>query len=233
MARSLLDLFRESPFLMVLATLGGVFAAILRRRRAGLRRLGGVRLGVRPGAALQRCVTSRAGAAYCFFAASRCSRGGKRPGARRRGWRRSLAIYVAFNLGYLLMNAVANPHARSRASGWALEHASDRRILAADYRTDLPNRAYAHYYLGDDMAQLAVSIDRYAIDYVIADVYEWSPTLRSELAARYEKVHEWPFGQVYRVGPQQPPGALRARRRAIMTARRRPRGRLGCPRFRW
>jgi hypothetical protein len=49
------------------------------------------------------------------------------------------------------------------------------------------------------MAQLAASIDRYEIDYVIWDTHEWKPALRDELALRYEKVHEWPFAQAFRV----------------------------------
>ncbi len=209
MARSLLDLFRESPFLMVLATLGCVFTAILRRPPALAfavwASFGTAFILVQLYQPLR--YFHAMAPAYCFFAAvAILAWQEESPGSTPRLARAALAVYVAFNLGYLLMNAVANP-ARKLASvtPWALANTRPGdRILAAGYLcTDLPNRAYAHYYMGSDMAQLAASIDRYAIDYVIVDVHEWSPTLRDGLAARYEKVQEWPFGQVYRVRPER------------------------------
>jgi len=215
MARSLLDLFRESPFLLVLATLGCVFAVILRRPPAlafavwALFGSGFVLVQLYQPPRYFHAMAP----AFCFFAAvAMLAWRDEGAGTNQRLPRAALAVYVAFNLGYLLMNAVANP-ARQIASvtRWAREHTrpSDHILAAGYFCTDLPNRAYAHYYLGDDMAQLAASIDRYAIDYVITDIYEWSPTLRGELAARYEKVQEWPFGQVFRVHPELPPASDR------------------------
>ena len=212
-ARSLLGLFRESPFLMVLATLGCVFAVILRRPPAlafavwALFGSGFVLVQLYQPTRYFHAMAP----AYCFFAAvAVLAWRDEDGGTSQRLPAAALAVYVAFNLAYLLMNAVANP-ARQVASvtRWVREHTrpSDR-ILAAGYLcTDLPNRAYAQYYMGNEMAQLAASIDRYSIDYVIADFYEWSPTLRAELAARYEKVQEWPFGQVFRVRPEPPPAS--------------------------
>ncbi len=211
-SRSFLGLFRESPFLMVLATLGCVFAVILRRPPAlafAVWALFGTGFALAQLYQPQRYFHAMA-PAYCFFAAvaTLAWRDGA-AGIDQRLPRAALGVYVAFNLAYLLMNAVANP-ARQVASvtRWAREHTrpSDPILAAGYYCTDLPNRAYAHYYMGNDMAQLAASIDRYAIAYVIADD-EWSPTLRRELAARYEKVQEWPFGQAFRVRPQLPPAS--------------------------
>jgi hypothetical protein len=206
-----LDLFRESPFLMVLATLGCVFAAILRRPPA-LAFLVWALFGT-AFVLVQRFQPLRyfhaMAPAYCFFAAIAIV-AWRDADASPRLVRAALAVYAAFNLGYLLMNAAANP-ARQIASvtGWAREHTQPTdRILATGYLcTDLPNRAYAHYYMGEDIAQLAASIDRYQIDYVIADIHEWSPALRSGLAARYETVQDWPFGQVFRVRREPPPAS--------------------------
>ncbi len=212
-ARSLLGLFRESPFLMVLATLGGVFALILRRPPAlafAVWALFGTGFALAQIYQPPRYFHAMA-PAYCFFAAlATLAWRDEAAGSNQRLPRAALGVYVAFNLGYLLMNAVENP-ARQVASvtRWAREHTrpSDNILAAGYYCTDLPNRAYAHYHLGYDMAQLAANIDRYAIAYVIVDVDEWNPTLRGELAARYEKVQEWPFGQVFRVRPQLPPAS--------------------------
>lgn len=207
--RSLLELFRESPFLMVLASLGCVFGALERRERMlafGVWAVFGSAFVLAQLFQPLRYFHAM-GPAYAFFAALALLAWRDANGAAgARLSQAALAVYVAFNLAYLGMNAVANPARRvASVTRWASEHTRPGdRIMAAGYLcTDLPNRAYGHYYLGDDMTQLAASIDRYAIDWVIADVYEWSPELRAGLAARYEKVQEWPFGQAYRVRPPQ------------------------------
>jgi 4-amino-4-deoxy-L-arabinose transferase-like glycosyltransferase len=203
-ARSVIALLRESPFLMVLATLGLAREA-LRRRRTSL--AFGVWALLGSGFVLVQLYQPlryfhAMAPAYCYFAAvallawrDEGGRDAKLPGL-------ALAVIVAFNLAYLGMNAVANPGREVAAiAEWARTQTrpEERLIASGLYCTDPPNRCYAHYYLGDEMAQLAASIDRYEIDYVIWDTHEWKPALRDELALRYEKVHEWPFAQAFRV----------------------------------
>jgi hypothetical protein len=212
-ARTLLGLFRESPFLMVLATLGGVFAVMLRYSPAlafAVWALFGSGFALMQIYQPPRYFHAMA-PAYCFFAAVAVL--AWRDGAavtKQRFLGAVLGVYVAFNLSYLALNAVANPARMvDSVTRWARENTrpSDN-ILAAGYLcTDLPNRAYARYHLGADITQLAASIDRYEIAYVIADRSEWSSALRDALAARYEKVQEWPFGQVFRVRPELEPAS--------------------------
>jgi 4-amino-4-deoxy-L-arabinose transferase-like glycosyltransferase len=204
-SRSVLGLLRESPFLMVLFTLGLAFSVVTRSRPAR-----GFAIWALFGTftvLVQRFQPLRyfhaMVPAYCFFAAAAVT-AWRRDESRRPGLlpAAALAVYVLFNLAYLGSNWLANPARRIAAvTSWARQHTrpEDRIVAAAYLCTDLPNRAYAHYYLGEDMAQLAASFDRYAIDYVIVDDSEWTPAVRSELAERYERVQQWPFAEAYRV----------------------------------
>jgi hypothetical protein len=72
--------------------------------------------------------------------------------------------------------------------------------MAAGYLcTNLGNRAYAHYHLARDTAQLFSSVRRYNIRYVIVDNAEWRPEVRRAVESHFERVAEWPFGAAYRV----------------------------------
>lgn len=202
-ARTAVALVRESPLLMSLCAFGLVFAGLQRDRAAlpfAAWTLAGTAFFL-----LQTYQPMRyfhlVAPAYCFLAAIALAAWSP---ARMRA---ALAVYVAFNLAYLGMNAAANPATRVReVTRWAREHARpDDRIVAAGYFcTDLPQRAWAHYYLGADIEALAASFARLEIDYVIWDEGEWSPALRDELAVRYETVQVWSFGQVFRVTPAAP-----------------------------
>ncbi|MCH7876449.1 MAG: hypothetical protein IH965_14300 [Gemmatimonadetes bacterium] len=99
------------------------------------------------------------------------------------------------------MGAIANRGTKLRSVvTWAREHtAPTDRIMAAGYFcTDLPNRAYAHYYLARTPEQLLESIEEYEIDYVIYDNAEWDAELRTTLSSHFPEVRSWPFGAVYR-----------------------------------
>jgi hypothetical protein len=115
----------------------------------------------------------------------------------------AVAICVGFNLLYLGATALAN---RARLLPtlvpWVTAHVPrDASIMAAGYFcTDLPNRAYAHYWLACTPEQLLENVRRLRIRYLIVDDREWAPSLREAVARRFgPPVQAWPFGAVYAV----------------------------------
>jgi hypothetical protein len=115
-------------------------------------------------------------------------------------------VFVLFEVAYAGASAAAN-HERALPTvrEWAARETktSDAVMAAGYFSTDLPNRAYAHYLLARDTAQMFRSIRDYNIRYVIVDNVEWRPELRLAVARRYDRVAEWPFGAAYRVGPER------------------------------
>lgn len=210
-ARTVIELFRESPFLMVLASCGAAVAAVSRPKGSGFFGLwlvvgAAFFLGqtfqplryfylVWPALAFFGAVTldalSRPEASGGLF-------GGRLPGA-------VLAIAVVFNVAYIGANAVTNRATMLHTvTSWAAGNlrSSDRVLAAGYFCTDLPVRAYAHYQLARNPEQLVETIDRLRIDYVIYDAAEWHRELGETLAARYPVVARWSFGAVYRVRPE-------------------------------
>jgi hypothetical protein len=213
--RTVIELIREAPFLMVLCGMG---AAVALASPLSVPPAYWVWLvGVTGFMLLQNFQPIRyfelASPAYCVFAAIAIH--ALVQGAHTVSgavWNRAqaavMAVYVVFNFSYLGMNAVANEDNRLRTvRAWVLNNTaqSDRIVAAGYFCTDLPNRAYAHYRLGgSNIDELAVSLDSLDIDYVVFDSGEWAPRARAELARRYETVVEWPFGAVFRVSQPGP-----------------------------
>lgn len=115
----------------------------------------------------------------------------------------AMAICIGFELLYLAGSAFAN---RARLLPaivpWVRTHVPpDASIMAAGYIcTDLPNRAYAHYWLARTPEQLLENVRQLQIRYLIVDTREWAPSLREEVARRFgPPVHAWRFGAVYAI----------------------------------
>ena len=216
--RTILGLFRQSPFLMVLFTLG-VALSLVQRRRPPL----GISTWLLFGSAyflLQIYQPLRyfflLSPALCYFAAVavmafQVEDARAIPRLAAPAPVAALLAYVVFNVGYTGMNAVANPARMVRDVGsWVERNTTvDDRIIAAGYLcTDLPNRAYAHYYLGDTIDELSRSISELGVKYVIFDAGEWPAHFREGLSDRFELLHEWPFGAVFRVDRRRPRSGL-------------------------
>lgn len=212
-SRTVLGLFRESPFFMVLAACGAAIALVGRPRGAALFGpwlvlgmaffLGQMFQPIRYFHLLSP--------AFAFFGAVAVqSLGPAEAGRSEHGrWVRTavLGMYLAFNVAYVGVGAFANRAGKlQQVVAWA-RTSTDRndRIMAAGYFcTDLPNRAYAYYHLARDTTHLLESLRTYRIDYVIYDSAEWRPALGEALKARFPIVKQWPFGVVYRVTPAFP-----------------------------
>jgi len=209
-SRTTIALFRESPFLMVLATCGAALSLVTRPRGV---ELFGPWLTV--GVAFFLCQMFQpvryfylVSPAFAFFAAvatDRLTGGLSDATLRRRMTAAVVGLYLLFNVGYVAMGLVANRGGKlQQVVEWVRTHTQPRdRIMAAGYFcTDLPNRCYAHYSLARDMSQLEESIRKYSIDYVIFDNGEWHHDLGDSLAQHFAPLEHWAFGTVYRVAPQ-------------------------------
>jgi len=208
LSRTILGLFRESPFPMVLATCGAAIAVVVRPRGAALF---GPWLIVGMAFFLAQMFQPvryfhLVSPAVAFFAAVAVNQGGgegatdtRRSALTRRA---VLGAYLVFSLGYVGVGAVANRATKlEQVVTWVRANTDPAaRIMAAGYFcTDLPNRAYAHYHLARDTAQLVQSLRSYRINYVVYDSAEWRPALGTALAARFPVVKAWSFGVVYQV----------------------------------
>ncbi|HEU4649494.1 MAG TPA: glycosyltransferase family 39 protein [Gemmatimonadales bacterium] len=208
-ARTILALVREAPFLIVLAALGaGVWSV---RRPPGSAVFA---LWLVVGLAFFLCqlfqplryfqllspplAVAAALAILEFGRATLVVRTSRRslPGV-------ALAICISFELLYLAASAFAN---RARLLPaivpWVTTHVPrDASIMAAGYVcTDLPNRAYAHYWLARTPEQLLENVRELQIRYLIVDSREWAPSLREEVARRFgPPLQSWRFGAVYAI----------------------------------
>jgi hypothetical protein len=214
-ARTIIEIFRDSPFVMVLAVLGVIATAVERTRGSRLFALWLiVGLPFFLGQMLQPVrYFYLVLPAFAYFAAAALVRlgaaaestigGGGLPNAMTSA---AAAAFVLFELAYAGASAASN-HERAlpTVKAWAAQHTSpaDPVMAAGYYCTDLPNRAYAHYRLARDTTQLFQSIARFGIRYVIVDNLEWRQDLRDAVARKYERVAEWPFGAAYRVSPSR------------------------------
>jgi hypothetical protein len=206
-ARTVIELFRDSPFVMVLAVLGVLVAAVERTRGSRLFAiwllvglpffLGQMLQPVRYFYLLLP--------AFAYFGALTIVRLGASREAQRGANTLTIAaasLFVVFELAYAGASAAANHElALPTVTSWAARETKPQdAVMAAGYFcTDLKNRAYAHYRLAADTAQMFSSIRHYDIRYVIVDNVEWRPDLRAAVASRFERVAEWPFGAAYRV----------------------------------
>lgn len=114
-----------------------------------------------------------------------------------------LVIYVAYNVGGLTVGAFASPSNRlATVVEWADANAApDDVFMAAGYFcTDLPQRAYAHYDLATSPTALLTSVIEYDIDYIVYDDTEWPAELQATLDTNFERIEDWGWGAVYRVG---------------------------------
>lgn len=208
-ARSIVSLFREAPFLWVLATLGLVTGWSSRRPGTVFM---GVWLGV--GALftlLQLYQPLRyfllvsppafffAGVAVKALADGSGTDG--TPVGRRTVLALYLTLYTLFNVSYVAMNAVSGrEHRMPVVEGWFSRNAdAGDRVMAAGYlATDLPLRTYAHYHY-DDPDRLLAHLRMLEIDWVVYDRAEWRAELRDIVRDSLELAEAWDFGEVYRV----------------------------------
>ncbi len=208
-------LFRQVPFLMVLAVVGLPVGLFARSREAAP-------FGLWAGFTvvfflLQLFQPIRyfllALPALAFFGALTLDRLAAPAAGDRAGrwiWGTALGLYVLFNLSRVGVSMVVNRDTRLQTVvAWAAAHTepTDRIMAAGYFCTDLPHRAYAYYHFARDPADLVANVHALDIDYVIYDSGEWRQELGDTLAAHFTPVMQWPFGVVYRVAPLTPASA--------------------------
>jgi 4-amino-4-deoxy-L-arabinose transferase-like glycosyltransferase len=225
-ARTIVELVREEPLLMVYCLLGMVVAFVARRRHSGLFMLWlGIGMPFLLGQMFQPLryfvlLTP----AFAFFAALFvCWLAEFEPlstGARKIAVG-ALGLYVAFDVAYVGMNAVASREVRIDAVvQWAStsSRSSDRILASALFCTDLPNPALGYYKLVKDRSDLLPALKRHRIDYVIVDSAEWPAALADEMALHFRPIARWPFATVYRVSEPVDSNPIRAERSAARDA---------------
>lgn len=211
-AKTVIEMFRDSPFVIVLAVLGVLVGIV--ERPAGSRLFAlwlGIGLPFFLGQMLQPVryfyLLMPAFAYFASLALIRLGTVGEisvGAGRMTRLTAAAAATFLTFELAYAGASAAANrEHALPTVVDWVTRETrpTDAIMAAGYYATDLPNRAYAHYRLARDTTQLLESIRKYDIRYVIVDNIEWRADLRAVVAEKYVKVAEWPFGAAYRVAP--------------------------------
>jgi hypothetical protein len=208
-ARTLIALIRETPFLMVLAALGAGVWSVRRSPGSGIFALW-LAVGfpfflcqlIQPLRYFQLVAPPLVlAAALALMEFGRATVGTRATSRSLTGM--AVAICISFDLLYLAASALAN-RARMLPTvvPWVTTHVPrDASIMAAGYFcTDLPNRAYAHYWLARTPEQLLDSVRRLQIRYLIVDDREWAPSLREVVAQRFgPPVQAWRFGAVYAV----------------------------------
>lgn len=208
-ARTLLALFREAPFLMVLAALGIGVCGVRRPQGSA-----GFMLWLCVGLAFFLTQTFQplryfllVAPALAFAAATALLELGRQSVRRRLSVpplaRVAITICIAFDLFYLGASALAN---RARilptVVPWVRAHVpADANVMAAGWiTTDLPNRAYAHYHLAQTPEQLLENVQRLNIRYLIVDYREWPTGLQDVVGRRFgPPLQAWSFGAVYAV----------------------------------
>jgi hypothetical protein len=210
-SRTLVALLRREPFLMVLSVLGVLTVG---RLRTSANLLFGVWLGFglpyflgqiyQPPRYFYLLVP-----AIVYFAALFlqwiADLGAQLASSARSVPSRILAFVTVLNLAYAGVGFIANRERRTdEVLAWTAAHTrpSDRILSSALFTTDLPNRAYDFYPLVRKTGELQPALERFDIDYVLVDVFEWPVALREEAAKLLHPVASWPFGTIYQVnGP--------------------------------
>ncbi|MGH7467509.1 MAG: ArnT family glycosyltransferase [Longimicrobiales bacterium] len=218
-ATTMMELFRESPFLWVLGALGFGHQCFERPRRMplfGLWFVVGFSFFL-----LQMYQPTRyfylITPAVAFFAACAILRIAD-PYWVRRGrvaghGALATATFVAFSLAYIAGGHASNSENRLPLIVQWVERETlptDRIMASGFVATDLKRRAYAHYKFARSEEELLGSVRQLEIDFIVFDNAEWSPKQRAWLDAHYEVVQRWPFGAVYHVAgppPVSPSGA--------------------------
>lgn len=208
-ARTLMAPVREAPFLMVLAALGAGAWSIRRPRGSGV-----LALWLLVGLAFflgQIYQPPRyfllLSPALAFAAALTLVELGRATAVRSQSsqllTRVAVAICVAFDLLYLGASAATN---RARLLPtlvpWVTSHIPhDAPVMAAGYFcTDLPNRAYANYWLAGTPEQLLETVRRLQIRYLIVYRREWAPEVRAMVDRRFgPPVQRWSFAVAYAI----------------------------------
>jgi len=206
--RTVLSLFREEPFLLVLASLGVILAASVRQRGslffAAWLLIGGAYFLTQMFQPIRYFYLILP--AVLFFAVVAIdSISSQKPALT--GWSirprtMAMSVIMLFELAYFAANGVAN-----RAAGyanvvrWMQENTqpADRVLASALLSTDLKNRSYQFYRLVAPPADLTTATQDYHIRYVVVDTSEWPLALRSEVAHRFRLVRQWPNAAVYEV----------------------------------
>jgi 4-amino-4-deoxy-L-arabinose transferase-like glycosyltransferase len=207
-SRTVLGLFRESPFLFVLATIGVTMTPLVDMRKAsGFLLWAGLGTAFFLGQMFQPTryfylVTP----AYCVLAAVAICELHARQSAASATLRPMavplLAVYILFNVGRVAMPIAASRGVKLQTvTEWAETHTQRNDVvLAAGYLcTDLTNRAYAHYRYVHNPREFEDSIRQLHVSYVVFDHDEWRPELGRYLKEHYPSLADWEFGSVYDV----------------------------------
>jgi hypothetical protein len=209
-SQTILELFRETPFLLGLAGSGAVLGVAVRTPGVWLYApwlIVGMAFFL-----FQMYQPARyfslVAPAFAFFASHAIhfmAEGAARNTTARQMRNGLLSLYLAFNLAHTGMNAVKNPAVRiHELAAWArAETEVTDRIMSAGYLcTDLPNHAYAHYLLSRSPEELIESVRRYDIDWLVFDDREWNgERYGGALEQHFTRAEDWAFGAIYRVAP--------------------------------
>ena len=212
--KTLVELLRLEPFMLVLAVLGS--AVVLVRRPPGAGLYLGWFFGYAAAVLLQTVQPLRyfyalmpAAGILAAFALDWVARGDVAADARAlRIGRLALGMLLAFDLAYFGMYAATNREVKlGPVRSWAQATlAPDDRVLTSAYfATDLPQRAYGHYKLVSSADEIPALVERLGIGWIVVDDQEWPPAYRDLVASRYTLVREWPFGAAYRTGVPRAP----------------------------
>jgi len=206
-ADTVILLFRQSPFLMVLCALGAV-QEVVRPTAARSLFLPWLLLGsmffvfqmYQPTRYFYLVMP-----AFAYYAAVAIGEFGEGPARVGRAWLNpramALATYLLFQFAYMGAGLAVNRDQKIAAVRHWVEAntTADDRIMAAGYLcTDLPRRAYAFYRYDASEDDLTASIQRLGVRYVVYDRDEWGDVRRSWLDRHYPVVKSWEFGAVYR-----------------------------------
>lgn len=212
-AESILGLFRQMPFVMVLASMG---VAIRAFDGFDEERLFIVWLVVGGGFFVFQLYQPLR-YAYLFFpclvyfaAVAMETMGSQIAGAadateawpdRRLG--AVLAVYLVFQLAYLAAGVYTNRGVRLRAvENFGRDIPESARLLGAPFLcVNLSQECLPHYRIVGRAESVIDTLESLQIDYVIVDDGEWSATHRKAIEDAYTAVETWSFGAAYRVRP--------------------------------
>jgi hypothetical protein len=206
--RTVLALFREEPFLLVLASLGLIIAPYRRPRGslffAAWLLVGGAYFLTQMFQPLRYFYLIFP--AILFFAVATIDAITRRLPALNTRLPRpetaALSLIMVFELGYFAANGVANRGSGyADVVGWmqANTQPNDRVLASALLSTDLRNRSYQFYRLVAPPHDLTSATRDFKIRYVVVDTSEWPLGLRSEVAQRFRLLRQWPNAAVYEV----------------------------------
>ena len=112
-----------------------------------------------------------------------------------------LVVAIGFNMAYVGMSMLANWGNRATVvERWAIENTTEGSnfLSATHFATNLPGRAYSHDVIASNPSDLLSTIVKRNIDYVVWSSDEWPEELRRTLENRYPQIQEWDFGGVFR-----------------------------------